>query len=212
MDPHGEDDLMNPIGGVVYTTARPGQEGTPVMLREWTNFISWNQFLIKGCWGENAAAQCQHIYDVMGAYWNAPANYSAGFESCDGDIGMLAGIYGTSTFRQGDPVSPDPHPVPSSSNCVATSTIGNGGLLLNNALAAASAPTSSAAASATGASSGMQSSRSTAGGSAAAPTRTGGSSTSQQDTTSGASIVQGNGALIVMASVFVGLIAVVGTL
>lgn len=36
------------------------------------------------------------------------------------------GVYGTSTFFQGEPVTPPAHPAPPSSDCVATSTIGNG--------------------------------------------------------------------------------------
>lgn len=35
MDPHGEDDLMNPIGGVVYSTVVPGHGGKPYQLGEW---------------------------------------------------------------------------------------------------------------------------------------------------------------------------------
>ena len=34
------------------------------------------------------------------------------------------GVYGTSTFYQGEPSTPPPHPVPSSSQCTSVSTLG----------------------------------------------------------------------------------------
>ena len=143
-DPHGADDLGNPIGGILYTTANPASNGEPWFVSEWTNFMSYNQFCIRACWGERAAAQCEHIYDVMGCRWNIPANYDAGvFETCDGAIGQLQGIYGSSTFRQGDPVTPSAHPAPSSSNCSTQRTISHGLL----AVSAAQSSTSSAASS-----------------------------------------------------------------
>ncbi|KAJ1603230.1 hypothetical protein NDA14_004859 [Ustilago hordei] len=126
-DPHGADDLGNPIGGIVYTTANPATNGEPYFVSEWTNFMSYNQFCLRACWGERAAAQCEHIYDVMGCRWNIPANYEPGvFETCDGDVGLLQGIYGSSTFRQGDPVTPSAHPAPSSSQCSTVRTISHG--------------------------------------------------------------------------------------
>jgi hypothetical protein len=64
---------------------------------------------------------------LLSCSWNMPANYDAGvFESCDGDIGEPMGVYGTSTFNQGQTPTPPPHPAPSSSNCVTTSTVGTG--------------------------------------------------------------------------------------
>jgi len=62
----------------------------------------------------------------MGCAWNMPANYDPGFENCAGDSGEPMGIYGSSTFHQGEPVTPSAHPVPSSSSCTPLSTIGNG--------------------------------------------------------------------------------------
>ncbi|KAJ1030956.1 hypothetical protein NDA18_002181 [Ustilago nuda] len=126
-DPHGADDLGNPIGGIVYTTANPATNGEPYFVSEWTNFMSYNQFCLRACWGERAAAQCEHIYDVMGCRWNIPANYEPGvFETCDGDVGLLQSIYGSSTFPQGDPVTPSAHPAPSSSQCSTVGTISHG--------------------------------------------------------------------------------------
>lgn len=36
------------------------------------------------------------------------------------------GVYGTSTFQQGDPVTPDAHTAPATSSCNVVSSIGNG--------------------------------------------------------------------------------------
>jgi hypothetical protein len=38
MDSAGADDLGNPIGGVIFTTANPASNGKPVMIEHWTNF------------------------------------------------------------------------------------------------------------------------------------------------------------------------------
>ncbi|TKY90538.1 hypothetical protein EX895_000536 [Sporisorium graminicola] len=146
-DPHGADDLGNPIGGIVYTTANPASNGEPWFVSEWTNFMSYNQFCLRACWGSRAAAQCEHIYDVMGCRWNIPANYDPGvFETCEGDVGQLQGIYGSSTFRQGDAVTPSAHPAPSSSQCSSARTISHG-LLAVSQSQSTSAPSSSSEAS-----------------------------------------------------------------
>ncbi|CEH16061.1 hypothetical protein CBOM_05936 [Ceraceosorus bombacis] len=75
MDSHGMDDLSNPVGGVVFTTANPATNGRPFFVQEWTNFMSWNQYCFRACWGNDAGARCQHIYDVLGCQWNIPASY-----------------------------------------------------------------------------------------------------------------------------------------
>lgn len=66
------------------------------------------QFCLRACWGNDARARCQHIYDVLGCNWNIPASYDVGeFETCDGDLGLIQGVYDGSTFAQGDPVTPE---------------------------------------------------------------------------------------------------------
>lgn len=146
-DPHGADDLGNPIGGILYTTANPATNGEPYFVSEWTNFMSYNQFCMRACWGQRAAAQCEHIYDVMGCRWNLPANYDPDvFETCEGEIAQLQGIYGSSTFRQGDPVTPSAHPAPASSQCSTIRTISHGLLVAGQSQ---SSSTSSAASSET---------------------------------------------------------------
>ncbi|PWN48520.1 hypothetical protein IE53DRAFT_389271 [Violaceomyces palustris] len=184
-DPHGADDLGNPIGGVLYTTANPATNGRPFFVSEWTNFMSYNQFCIRACWGPNAARRCEHIYDVMGCRWNLPANYSPDvFESCDGDVGLFQGIYGASTFRQGDPVTPEAHPAPPSSQCTSVTTISHG--LLAASASVATSTSSSSSASMTESTLTMTSSRSTA---TNAPTGTASSSNSSPSAGSGS----GNG-------------------
>ena len=50
-----------------------------------------DEFCIRACKdGPDAPELCQHIYDVMGCYWNMPGDYSAGsFDSCRGDSGEV---------------------------------------------------------------------------------------------------------------------------
>lgn len=160
LDPHGADGNGNPIGGLVFSSAF----GQLAQLHEWTNFVSDSEFCFRGCKdGSKAPALCQHIYDVMGCEWNMPGDYSAGvFERCLGDTGEPMGVYGASTFHQGDPVTPPAHAAPATSQCTTTSTIGNG--------LAVSATTTS-----------------TSSGVSATTTSVGASSTSSSGTTSGTS-------------------------
>ncbi|ETW77938.1 hypothetical protein HETIRDRAFT_435869 [Heterobasidion irregulare TC 32-1] len=124
LDPHGADGNGNPIGGLVFSSAF----GQLQQLHEWTNFVSATEFCFRGCKdGPNAPALCEHIYDVMGCSWNMPGDYSNGtFDRCAGDSGEPMGVYGTSTFHQGDPVTPSAHPAPASSSCTPLTSIGNG--------------------------------------------------------------------------------------
>ncbi|EDR08199.1 uncharacterized protein LACBIDRAFT_297602 [Laccaria bicolor S238N-H82] len=145
LDPHGADGNGNPIGGLVFSTAF----GPIQQIFEWTNFVAANQFCFRACKpGPNAAALCEHIYDIMGCAWNMPGNYDTGFDTCKGDSGEPMGVYGASTFHQGDAVTPPAHPAPSSSSCVTTSTIGNGFHISGTSIstpAAVVTPTSGAA-------------------------------------------------------------------
>jgi len=120
LDPHGADGNGNPIGGLVYGSTF----GPNLQYHEWTSFISYNEFCFRACVGANAARNCQHIYDVMGCYWNMPANYDAGvFENCHGDDDLPMGVYGTSTWYQGVSPTPSAHPAAPSSSCTTFSTI-----------------------------------------------------------------------------------------
>jgi len=121
LDPHGADGNGNPIGGLVFGNSF----GAARQYHEWTSFISDTEFCFRACVGPNAARNCQHIYDLMGCYWNMPANYDAGtFESCLGDNDQPMGVYGTSTWYQGISPTPPPHPAAKSSSCRTIPTVG----------------------------------------------------------------------------------------
>ncbi|KAF8258827.1 hypothetical protein EI94DRAFT_1753406 [Lactarius quietus] len=138
LDPHGADGNGNPIGGLVFSSAFTGQL---VELHEWTNFVSATEFCFRGCKDSpTAPALCNHIYDEMGCAWNMPGNYGTGFDQCAGDSGAPMGVYGTSTFFQGEPATPAAQPAPATSSCTTTSSIGN-------ILAASSTPTTKTSAS-----------------------------------------------------------------
>ncbi|EJU02341.1 hypothetical protein DACRYDRAFT_22015 [Dacryopinax primogenitus] len=128
LDPHGADGNGNPIGGLVFGSSF----GQLQQYHEWTNYMAVDQFCIRACKDSpNAPLLCNHIYDVMGCNWNMPGNYDLGvFENCVGDTGPAMGIYvegnTTSTFQQGQPVTPPAQPAPSSSQCSSFSTIQNG--------------------------------------------------------------------------------------
>ncbi|KAG8907631.1 hypothetical protein FRB99_003093 [Tulasnella sp. 403] len=122
LDPHGADGNGNPIGGLVFGNS---YGGSYIQYHEWTNFMSSTEFCIRACKpGPNAAALCQHIYDLQGCHWNMPGNYDGGyFESCFGDTGLPMGVYGSSTWQQGTGPTPDPHPAPPSSSCVRVASL-----------------------------------------------------------------------------------------
>lgn len=143
LDPHGADGNGNPIGGLVFSSAFTG---ALTQLHEWTNFMSDSEFCFRGCKdGPDAPALCQHIYDTLGCMWNIPGNYSAGvFERCDGDTNEPMGVYGTSTFFQGEPVTPSAHPAPPSSMCTTFTTVG-AVALSTSASAGTTSPASSTA-------------------------------------------------------------------
>jgi len=120
LDPHGADGNGNPIGGLVYGNTF----GTNLQYHEWTSFISDTEFCFRACIGTNAAKNCNHIYDLLGCYWNMPANYDAGtYESCKGDDDLPMGVYGSSTFYQGQKPTPPAHPAAKSSDCRTVPTV-----------------------------------------------------------------------------------------
>ncbi|KAJ9112127.1 hypothetical protein QFC20_002308 [Naganishia adeliensis] len=96
LDPHGADGLGNPIGGLKQ-------------IHEWNSFIGAGYFCFKACnQVEGADLQCQHIM---------PGEYGQGFSSCQGDAAEYPGVYGGSTFHQGDSSTPAPHAPAATSQC-----------------------------------------------------------------------------------------------
>ncbi|QRW02748.1 ricin-type beta-trefoil lectin domain protein [Ceratobasidium sp. AG-Ba] len=131
--------------------------------------MSSTEFCIRGCKDGGRSRQlCGHIWDEMGCEWNMPGNYKQGeFENCLGDSAQPMGVYGSSTFHQGDPVTPAAHPAPGSSSCKAVSSVGNGALTSSTAsVTSTTAPaggSGSSAATATATSSSNHASRQTLG-------------------------------------------------
>jgi hypothetical protein len=121
LDPHGADGKGNPIGGLVFGKSY----GKLQQYHEWTNFMSATEFCIRVCPDKNPkrTKYCQHIYDVMGCYWNMPGNYNAGFTTCEGDSTEPMGIYGTSTWYQGHKPTPSAHKAGKSSKCSTLKTL-----------------------------------------------------------------------------------------
>ncbi|KAF8328096.1 uncharacterized protein EI90DRAFT_3155849 [Cantharellus anzutake] len=127
LDPHGADGLGNPIGGLVFGY---GDGGVLRQYHEWTNFMADKEFCFRVCKDQPGSTQyCQHVYDVTGCEWNMPGNYTQGFSSCQGDSTLPMGVYVsngvTSTFHQGQPSTPSPHPPGKSSECTYFATLPN---------------------------------------------------------------------------------------
>ncbi|KIM23300.1 hypothetical protein M408DRAFT_332401 [Serendipita vermifera MAFF 305830] len=99
LDPHGSDQRGNPLGGLLFTNAFASSNGNPntyVQAVEWHSFMGGDTFCLKACdpSGPNAARYCDHVYDRLGCYYNAPASYAEGvFESCLGDSQDFPGVY-----------------------------------------------------------------------------------------------------------------------
>ncbi|KAI9441681.1 hypothetical protein H4582DRAFT_1403060 [Lactarius indigo] len=188
LDPHGADGNGNPIGGLVFSSAFTGQIQ---QIHEWTNFMSDSQFCFRACKdGPKAPGLCQHIYDVMGCEWNMPGNYGQGFAQCAGDSGEPMGVYGASTFHQGDGRTPPPHPAPPTSSCTTVTTIGNsvsvsGAVPTNSTTSPTAPPTTS--------------------GSGSSATRTSSSASSTSSSNAAPAIrFSGSGALVGLVTVVVG--------
>ncbi|GAA5866840.1 hypothetical protein JCM8547_003581 [Rhodosporidiobolus lusitaniae] len=130
LDPHGADGNGNPIGAVVLSTV----PGTLTQIKEWTMFIGDGEFCVRACFNKaGAAAKCEHIYDVMGCYWNLPGNYNSGsFDTCAADeVKYPMGQYpvvkngktSISTWYQGVKPTPSAQPAAKSSQCKSQATI-----------------------------------------------------------------------------------------
>ncbi|KAG8937022.1 hypothetical protein FRC02_008129 [Tulasnella sp. 418] len=135
MDPHGADRRGNPLGGILFSNAFPSNGGNLNSFQqvvEWHNFMGDGLFCLKACdpAGANDDRFCEHIYDRIGCWRNAPAAYAEGvFETCDGDNQDFPGIYTgsdgvVSTYSQPPeslgPITTVPYDpkIPASSNCV----------------------------------------------------------------------------------------------
>ncbi|EUC58220.1 mannoprotein [Rhizoctonia solani AG-3 Rhs1AP] len=136
MDPHGADLRGNPLGGLVFSNAFPsngGRNDTFQQVIEWHNFMGANLFCLKACdpTDPDDDRYCEHIFDRIGCWYNAPAAYVDGvFESCEGENQDFPGVY-TDSAGQVQTYSQPPESlgaiatmpfqprIPASSNCVA---------------------------------------------------------------------------------------------
>ncbi|KAH8917303.1 hypothetical protein BT69DRAFT_1339278 [Atractiella rhizophila] len=122
LDPHGPSGKGNPIGGLVIGSLK----GKKVQYAEWHEFIDYNTLSIRVCIPGTGRekAYCPHIYDEMGSEWNDPGNYDVGyFDKCQGSDPLTPGVYGTSTFHQGDKTTPAAHPTTKTYSCTTTTSI-----------------------------------------------------------------------------------------
>ncbi|KAF7970700.1 hypothetical protein HWV62_23238 [Athelia sp. TMB] len=134
LDPHGADELGNPIGGLVYSTGLPsGDNSTYLQSTSWNNFVGSGTFCIKVCDPTVTKPNyCQNIYDLIGCNYNMPAAYKPNeFTSCEGELQDEVGTYtsGGATFTWDQPSVLPPTStlpwqprIPASSNCVTYSS------------------------------------------------------------------------------------------
>lgn len=144
LDPHGDDEQGNPLGGIVYTNgfgmnaakyaqqlqtnSTPSNQFTQVV--EWVDFIGTGMFCLKMCNPSDKQGDrlCDHRYDRVGCTYNAGADYAhikGTYQVCDSDDMIAPGQYVsngvTTTWKQGpenQPVNPPYSPkIPASSNC-----------------------------------------------------------------------------------------------
>ncbi|KAF8300468.1 hypothetical protein DL93DRAFT_2233801 [Clavulina sp. PMI_390] len=112
LDPHGDDQRGNPLGGLVYSNAFPSNKGnnnTFQQVIEWHNFLGSDVICFKICdpsVSPSSQPYCDNHFDRTGCNFVAPAAYQDGvFEVCESDnqdpVGMYTGADGkTSTFSQ----------------------------------------------------------------------------------------------------------------
>ncbi|KAJ9118166.1 hypothetical protein QFC22_004070 [Naganishia vaughanmartiniae] len=102
LDPHGAENLGNPIGGNVTSNV----SGSDVFYEEWMSFVSFDQYCLRICTANNedvtTALQCEHELDVMGCQWVMPGDYTNNtFDSCVGEAAAPPGSYPDVTSSQG---------------------------------------------------------------------------------------------------------------
>lgn len=110
--------------------------------------MSITEFCFRACKdAPGAPALCNHIYDTMGCQWNMPGDYSNGvFDSCLGDSAEPMGVYGASTWYQGQPGTPAAHAAPATSSCTTTASLTQVLAISTTAPPTSAAPTTTAGA------------------------------------------------------------------
>jgi hypothetical protein len=135
LDPHGADLAGNPLGGLVFSSGLPTNNGTITQADNWSNFVGSGLFCIKVC--DNSITSpdyCENIFDLIGCDYNMPSSaYTTNneFVSCEGDLQMPPGQYVTNgqTVTWSQPASLSPSTtlpwqpsIPASSSCTTYSS------------------------------------------------------------------------------------------
>ncbi|WFD05419.1 hypothetical protein MVES1_000749 [Malassezia vespertilionis] len=110
LDPHGQDGLGNPIGGLVFSTAfGRGFE----QVHEWMSFMDDKTYCFRACMDSDLAYEyCKNTYDELGCNFNMPTGPDQPdvFESCEGADADVVGLYTdngvVSTFLQSQTLLP----------------------------------------------------------------------------------------------------------
>jgi hypothetical protein len=129
LDPHGADLAGNPLGGLVFSSSLPTNNGTITQVDNWSNFVGSGLFCIKAC--DNSVTSpdfCENRFDLIGCDYNMPSDaYTTNeFVDCHGDEQMPPGQYVSNgqTLTWSQPASLSPSStlpwqpsVPASSSC-----------------------------------------------------------------------------------------------
>lgn len=186
LDPHGDDNLGNPVGGLVYSQDPAfAVNGSYGQVHNWNLFVGSGTFCFKACFNNITSPDyCENTYDIIGCNYNMPASYTPNeFTSCDGELQDEVGRYtvegSTQILTWSEPASlsadetlPWTPRIPASSNCQTFSSA---------ALYAASTTSASAAATSTSAGASAYST-----GTNSANSRSGSSSSATKTSTSSA--------------------------
>ncbi|GAA5980716.1 hypothetical protein JCM5350_006362 [Sporobolomyces pararoseus] len=129
LDPHGADQLGNPLGGLVYSFGLPsGDNKTLAQVISWNQFIGTGEFCLKLCDPSVTSPNyCENKFDLIGCAYNMPASYEDNvFLDCDSDLQEVVGTYvsGGQTLTWSQPSSlpadstlPWTPSIPATSNC-----------------------------------------------------------------------------------------------
>ncbi|GAA6012278.1 hypothetical protein JCM11491_007080 [Sporobolomyces phaffii] len=129
LDPHGADELGNPLGGLVYSSGLPtGNNKTLTQVISWNQFIGSSEFCLKLCDPSVTSPNyCENKFDLLGCAYNMPASYEDNvFLDCDSDLQQVVGTYvsGGQTITWSQPSSlpadstlPWTPTIPATSNC-----------------------------------------------------------------------------------------------
>jgi len=130
LDPHGADLAGNPLGGLLFSSALPTNNGTITQVNNWSNFVGSGLFCMKAC--DNSITSpdyCENRFDLIGCDYNMPSSaYTTPneFVDCQGDVQMPPGQYVSNgqTLTWSQPASLSPGStlpwqpsVPASSSC-----------------------------------------------------------------------------------------------